>query len=393
MTYVIFGDTFTFPDGNAATNRVYTYAKGFKENGINVHIICFRNDYMDNFNGESLGIKYYHPFGQKIRSRYFLVRRWQKVTKYFRTYVLLRKINREEPVKTIHVYSIDLSAQLFAFFLAKVLRTKLLAERCEHPLRSYNENAIMRLIGNLKVALEVKLYDGIFCISNYLIDFFNGKGVNNKRLFLVPSTVEKERFEHCSKVSLPYNYILYCGGLTIPKDGVNILIESFAQIAKKYPDINLLLIGEADSLKEEMTLKELATSLGMKDRVIFFGVLSRNDVPKYVCNAQVLALARPKSLIADAGFPSKLTEYLAAGKPVVTTKVGEIPYYLKDNESAFLAEPGSAEAFAEKLDYVLANYIFAKGVAERGKELTATIFNYNYQAKRMLNFIESLLTN
>jgi hypothetical protein len=51
MSYVIFGDTFTFPDGNASTNRVYTYAKGFKENGMNVHIICFRNDYLDNFSG------------------------------------------------------------------------------------------------------------------------------------------------------------------------------------------------------------------------------------------------------------------------------------------------------------------------------------------------------
>ena len=390
MSYVIFGDTFTFPDGNAATNRVYTYAKGFKENGINVHIICFRNDYLDNFNGESHGIKYYHPFGQKIRNRYFLVRRWQKVTKYFRTYVLLRKINREEPIKAIHVYSIDISAQFFAFILAKLLNTNLLAERCEHPLRSYNDNAIMRMIGNIKVALEIKLYDGIFCISQYLVDFFSGKGVRNERLFLVPSTVEKERFAHCSQVPLPYKYILYCGGLTIPKDGVNILIESFAQIVKKYPFINLVLIGESDTLKEEVTLKELAASLDIQSRVIFLGRLSRNDIPAYVCNAEVLALARPKSLIADAGFPSKLTEYLAAGKPIVTTKVGDIPIYLKDNENAFLSEPGNVKAFAEKLDYVLTNYEFARNVGEKGKELASSVFNYNHQVKRMISFIDSL---
>jgi hypothetical protein len=39
MSVVIFGDVFTFPEGNAATNRVYTYAKGFIENGIDVHVI------------------------------------------------------------------------------------------------------------------------------------------------------------------------------------------------------------------------------------------------------------------------------------------------------------------------------------------------------------------
>jgi len=47
MSIVIFGDIFTFPDGGAATNRVYTYAKGFTENGIKTHVICFTNDYLN----------------------------------------------------------------------------------------------------------------------------------------------------------------------------------------------------------------------------------------------------------------------------------------------------------------------------------------------------------
>lgn len=390
MSYVIFGDAFTFPDGTAATNRVYTYAKGFKANGIKVHIICFRNDYLDDYNGISDGINYYHPFGQTKRNRNFIIRRCQKFVKYLRTLTILKKIDKSESISAIHVYSINLVTELFAFFLAKTLKTSLFAERSEHPLRSYQQGAFLRMIGNIKVAVEIKLYDGIFCISGYLIDFFRDKGVSNQRLFLVPSTVEGDRFEHCSGVPLPYKYILYCGGLTIPKDGVNILIESFAKIANKYPEINLVLIGEADSLKEEMILKELAVNLALQKRVIFLGVLSRNDIPAYECNAEVLALSRPRSIIADAGFPSKLTEYLAAGRPVVTTKVGEIPHYLEDNVSAFLSEPGSAEAFADKLNYVLTNYEFAKNVAGKGKELTSTVFNYNYQAKRMITFIESI---
>jgi len=64
--------------------------------------------------------------------------------------------------------------------------------------------------------------------------------------------------------------------------------------------------------------------------------------------AKILALARPKSKVADAGFPSKLTEYLSTGNPVVVTRVGEIPYYLKDNVHAFLTEPDSVNSFAER---------------------------------------------
>ena len=50
-------------------------------------------------------------------------------------------------------------------------------------------------------------------------------------------------------------------------------------------------------------------------------------------------MARPDSRQARGGFPTKLGEYLATGKPVCVTKVGEITVYLEDNVSAFLAEP------------------------------------------------------
>jgi hypothetical protein len=38
MTYIIFGDYFTFPEGTASTNRVYVYAKGLIENGIRLSV-------------------------------------------------------------------------------------------------------------------------------------------------------------------------------------------------------------------------------------------------------------------------------------------------------------------------------------------------------------------
>ena len=390
-TYIVFGDYFTFPDGTASTNRVYTYAKGFIENGISAHVICFRNDYLEKYNGEIDGIKYYHPFSQTNRSKSFIVRRCLKFFKYFKTLALLREINKAEKIIAVQVYSEDILTQLFGYFMAKITRTKLLIERSEHPLRNYNATLIKKLVGKLRVTIETKLYDGILCISSYLIDFYDSMGFNRKKMFLVPSTVDTERFSHDLPSPFYFKYISYCGSLTTLKDGVNILIKSFAKISAKYPDLKLVLIGEADTEKEEMELKELAfRSVADEKKVIFTGRLSRNDIPAYICNAEVLALARPQSIVSDAGFPSKLTEYLATGKPVVVTKVGEIPVYLHDNENAFLSEPDSADAFADKLDFVLSNYKLACKVGQMGRDLTKTVFNYNHQAKRIIEFIESL---
>lgn len=387
MGIIIFGDGFTFPDGDAPTNRVHTYAKGFIENGVNVHVICFRNDYLDKFCGETDGIKYYHPFGQSKRSKYFLYRSWVKILKFFKTLILITQINKKEKINTIIVYSMLLSTHLVAWCLSKLSRSKLMKETGEHPMRLFQNCTLAKWQGLIKLRIEAGLCDGVFCISQYLVNFYQSKGLSKRKLFLVPSTVDTKRFGHNFDSPFNFKYILYCGGLTILKDGVDILIKSYTQICSKHPEIKLILIGEADNEKDEIFFRDLVSNLNIHDKVVFTGKLSRTVIPAYLCNAEILSLARPRSIVADAGFPSKLTEYLATGKPVVVTMVGEIPIYLRDKENAFLSEPNNVNAFADKLDFVLCNYHFAKKVGEKGKELTETIFNYNFQAKRILNYI------
>jgi glycosyltransferase involved in cell wall biosynthesis len=392
MAYVIIGDTFTFPEGDAATNRVYTYAKGFLENNLKIHVICFGTEYNGVGDGILNGIYYYHPFGIRERSKYFIVRRWFMMIRYFKTAALTARINKDDKIIAFHCYTSLLKTQLFAFILSRYFKSKLMLERSEHPMRNYNDKVLKRMYGNLRVGLETKICDGILCISNFLINFYKSRGLSERKLFLIPSTVDAERFSNHFNSPFTFKYILYCGSLTIVKDGVDILIESYSKISGKHPGVNLVLVGEADTAKDELFFRDLVSKFKMNQKVFFTGKLPRTAIPAYLCNAEILTLARPRSIVADAGFPSKVTEYLATGKPVVVTKVGDIPVYLKENENAFLSEPDSVDAFAEKLDYVLSNYELAKKVGEKGRELTATVFNYNFQAKRMIEFINNSLS-
>ncbi len=387
---IIFGDTFTFPEGNAATNRVYTFAKGFHENGIEVFVICFRNDYVETVEDTINEIHYYHPFYQTRRSRSFIKRRLFKFNKYFRTFRIIRSVNKNHKILAINLWTNRLLIQNYVFLLSRVFRTIVIHEHSEHPLRAFQKNIIEKMWGECKSFIGTRLCDGIFCISQYLIDFYKNRSVKEEKMILIPSTVDTERFTGVGVSPLPYNYIAYCGSLTIGKDGVDILIDSFSRLAFERTDIDLVLIGKGDSEFEEAAIKRQTVQLNLANRVHFVGQLSRTDVPAYLVGAKVLVLARPTSIVADAGFPSKLTEYLSTGKPVLVTRVGDIPLYLKDRENAFLSDPDSAEAFAIELRYILNNYEFALEVGGNGKRLTETIFNYNYQAKRMLEFIGKL---
>jgi glycosyltransferase involved in cell wall biosynthesis len=389
MSIVIFGDTFSYPEGEAATNRVHTYAKGFYENGINVHIICFDSEYNSSGDGISEGIYFYHPFGQLKRSKYFLVRRWQKFLKYFKTISIIRRISNNDRIITCICYTQLFTTMLFGVALARFTRTKIILERSEHPLRNYQGSFFRKLHGKIKSDLETALCDGVFCISQYLIDFYKNRGVNPEKLFLVPSTVDAERFQTAYSSPLSFQYILYCGSLNTSKDGVDILIESFVKIAEEFPEINLVIIGKGDTDQELLFFKKFVAQLNISNRVFFLGYLTRTEIPAYLVNAKILALARPKSIVADAGFPSKVTEYLTTGVPVVLTEVGEIPVYLRDNENAFISEPDNIDAFAGKLEFVLSHYDYAKEVAKSGKDLTDTIFNYKYQSRRIIGFINT----
>jgi len=390
MSIIIFGDSFTFPDGNAATNRVYTYAKGFLENGLQAHVICFKSEYGKCKDGLISDIHFYHPFKPTKRSDLFVIRRWFKLKKYFNTIKLIKKINKTDKVIAIVCYSQLLLTEALIFYISKLIKCKILLERGEHPLRNYQTNSFRKIQGEIKTYLEVKLCTGINCISQYLVNLYKARGVNPSKLFLIPSTVDTTRFNILSKPLFPFEFILYCGALSTLKDGVNILIESFASISEKFPAINLVLIGKGETKEEEIFIRDLVLKLKLDKRVFFLGQLSRMKIPEYLITAKILALARPKSIQADAGFPSKLTEYLAAEVPVIVTKVGEIPSFLTHKETAFVCEPDSIADFATNIDFVLSNYEFAKQVAKNGKKLTNTVFNYNVQAKRMIDFIKSV---
>lgn len=389
MSIVIFGDSFTFPEGNAATNRIYTYAKGFVDNNVKVHVICNRNEYLENSNGILEGIYYYNPFNQSKRSNSFFLRNWYKIAKYINTIRIVKKINRDNKIAAIINDTHDILTHMFSYYLAKRVGTKLVVEKSEHPLRLYQGSRLRERQGLIKQKIESRYCDGIICISHFLVKYYKGFGIKEKKLFLMPSTVDTERFVVSAEKPFLFDYIGYFGGLTFSRDHIDVLVKAFVPLSEKNPEIHLV-IGGFCTEPERQQLKNLISDLRLSEKVILLEYLPRAEIVKYIVNSHILVMVRAKDLETSASFPSKLTEYLVTSKPVVTVDVGEISYYLQDGLNAFLVEPGDSLKLCEKLDFVLNNYDLALEVAERGKELTNTIFNYKVQAGRMIEYINSL---
>lgn len=389
MSYIIFGDLFTFPQGEAATNRVHSYGKGLISNGTSVHVICFGNVYTEYMDGEADGILYYHPFGQTRKSRYFVVRTWKKVMKFIRTFQLVRRLNKQEKVDALIVYSGIPATFLFGWLMTRLMGSRLLQEVSEHPLRYYQEGWLRKKLGLVKLRVESALTDGILCISHFLINFYRERGFPEHRLILIPSTADPYRFNISVDRPLPYPYIGYFGGLSFQRDNVDLLVRAFARIAHKFPAMHLVMGGPVHG-NEKSKIAELSSGLGIRERLNLLDYMPREEIIRYIISSEILVMVRANDLKTQASFPSKLTEYLAAGKPVVSVNVGEISDYLSDGVNVHLVEPGDEETMAKKMEMILTCYDEALDTARRGRQLVYNVFNNKYQAKRINSFVQSL---
>ena len=235
--------------------------------------------------------------------------------------------------------------------------------------------------------------DGLALMTKTLMDYFEPKLNSNTRLLHLPMTVDLERFDlktqHENTLNLIQPYISFVGSMNDAKDGVSTLIEAFQIIAKDFPEVHLNLFGfwAYDTQKH----RELISKSGLKERILYSKEIGSKEVINVLMNAELLVLPRPNSHQARGGFPTKLGEYLATSKPVVSTRVGEISDYLNDQESVFFCDPGSVQSLAAALKKALTDSNLSKEIGLNGRKVAENEFSALLQSKRLYRFLQGLM--
>jgi glycosyltransferase involved in cell wall biosynthesis len=234
------------------------------------------------------------------------------------------------------------------------------------------------------------LPDGLILISTFLKEYFADKVRKDCRLLLVPSIVEMGLYpEPSSRQEGSRRIVTYCGNLY--NDGeVERLLQAFAIASKDLPVWKLQVIGDTSDRQRFDDLQTVVRSLNLNDRVEFPGSVARRDIPGRLAMGDIMALPRASGTFSTAGFPTKLAEYLATGRPVVVTSTGDIPRYLEDGKSAYLVPPDDVDAFADRLRYVMLHLEEASKVGSCGRQAALREFDCNTHSKRILNFISDL---
>lgn len=245
---------------------------------------------------------------------------------------------------------------------------------------------LLRYITSTSQILAAKRADFICVISKGLADFYRHVGIT--RIHVINMFVDIERFKDVQVDSNDFqqNLITYCGSVSNSKDGVDILIKSFAIVHKKHPEARLRIVGST-SESAMKSLQNLVEISGVEECVEFTGRVPFDNIPQLLKNSGILALARPSSTQAQYGFPTKLGEYLCTSRPVVITRTGEIDHFLKDRESCVFAIPDDVDDFAEKLNWCLDNYEIAKQIGENGCRVACDNFSASIESQKVLDVL------
>jgi len=137
-------------------------------------------------------------------------------------------------------------------------------------------------------------------------------------------------------------------------------LKAFKIIKKEYPEAALYIAGSGP---EEYNLKKMQEGMSLKD-VHFLGLLSHEELSNAYNECDIMI----NSSNID-NFPGSILEAFACGMPVVSTRVGGIPYMIEEGVTGLLVEPNDHEGIADGVLNLLSDSSLAKSLSLKGRKM------------------------
>jgi phosphatidylinositol alpha-mannosyltransferase len=202
---------------------------------------------------------------------------------------------------------------------------------------------------------------------------------------IVPNGIDVARFERVARRS-PIDpgrgrgQVLYVGRLE-PRKGVDRLVRAMAGVQRDLPSAHLVVVGDGPDRPE---LESLQRNLGI--HATFVGRVSNEDLPAVYQAADLVC----SPALGGESFGIVLLEALAAGRPVVATRIAGYEELVGGTECVRLVAAGDADALAGEIVALLRNPDVVRAMAARGTALVRR-FDWMVVARRLERLYGSLL--
>lgn len=225
----------------------------------------------------------------------------------------------------------------------------------------------------------------LVAVSDELRNLLLAAGAPASRVVVVPNGVDPDQFSpdgETYRKGLEEKLVVGFAGSLKPWHGLGTLAETFRGLSND-PRLHLLVVGDGP---EAPVIDSLAAQL--PGRVTHVGSVPHAEVPRYV-RAMDVAVAPYPPLERFYFSPLKVLEYMAAGRAVVASRVGQLAELIRTGVNGVLVRPGSTEPLADAIAELAAD---ASRRRELGVAAAAEVrerHRWTHRAERILKFAEA----
>jgi glycosyltransferase involved in cell wall biosynthesis len=209
----------------------------------------------------------------------------------------------------------------------------------------------------------LKSYQAILSISAFLAEDYLKNGFTADQVFMLMNSVDADLFRPVDsdeekislrkKHDLPINAkLLLFVGSVIERKGVDILLRAFIESCLDHPDLYLLIVGaknkkENASLDEDFVnrLYQLLAESGLSRKVSFLGLLQDRDQLAKVYRAADIFVFPSR----NEGLPTVVLEAMAAGLPVVVSKLPVLEQVIRHGENGYFVSVDDVNGFKDAI--------------------------------------------
>jgi glycosyltransferase involved in cell wall biosynthesis len=209
-----------------------------------------------------------------------------------------------------------------------------------------SEIKLQNIVNTITERISLIGVDGIIAVSDSLKKYVIRQGISTKKVYTVRNGVPGVK-----KISLRTEpkgtWTIGTVGLFRPRKGLDILLKAISNLKSKEKDIFLVAVGPFVSTEYENYIKRLTASLGITEHVEWTGFVQHVDNELERFNIFVLPS------IFGEGLPMVMIEAMAAGLPVIVSRVEGMTEVIRHEREGLLVKPGSVRELTDALERIL----------------------------------------
>lgn len=386
------------PEGTGHTSRLRTLADALA--GLGHQVAIWNEHAMSKSPGQQVsgtisGVPFEYVLGTTNR-RYGFGATLLKLRAVFRILQKLRSAQQNHQVDLILLNSLS-------FY--DMLPITLWAQRHDVPTIQCYEDERMEIVSKERLGVARRLFglnawladrwcsrlaNAIIVISHYLKQKYDSLTGEPSRVHTVPTIIDCEEWRFPDETATNSPLLLYSGSLT-EHDEVENIVEAVGLLKQRGINFTFLILGADASNPRTAELKRLIEKRDLVDRIELRGYVPMAIVKKELANSNILLALRRDSVWAQSGQSTKVSEYLASGRLVVTTPVGDNTKYLRDGESAlFVSSASDVDGIAHALEVALRSYDLRHKIGTAGRQVAEMNFDKRVAQRRLTEIIRTV---